>query len=170
MEAGWVIQRGWLVHSSGRKITEAAVTISQTVTWILETCDEVIFPTYVIVVDQVIHPVFWIWAKKCGQAEKKETISGFGVRVGFPGTQRIRTALGWYYLLTLKKWSESHSVMFDSLRPHGLYSSWNSPGQNTGVGSLSLLQGIFPTQGSNPGLLHWGGIFTSWATRVQGIF
>ena len=34
------------------------------------------------------------------------------------------------------------------------YSPWNSPGQNTGVGSLSLLQGIFPTQGSNPGLLH----------------
>ena len=31
---------------------------------------------------------------------------------------------------------------------------WNSPGQNTGVGSLSLLQGIFPTQGSNPGLLR----------------
>ena len=38
--------------------------------------------------------------------------------------------------------------------PHGLYSPWNSPGQNTGVGSLSLLQGIFKTQGSNPGLLH----------------
>ena len=37
---------------------------------------------------------------------------------------------------------------------HGLYSLWNSPGRNTGVGSLSLLQGIFPTQGSNPGLLH----------------
>ena len=34
------------------------------------------------------------------------------------------------------------------------YSPWNSPGQNTGVGSLSLLQGIFPTQGSNPVLLH----------------
>ena len=31
---------------------------------------------------------------------------------------------------------------------------WNSLGQNTGVGSLSLLQGIFPTQGSNPGLPH----------------
>ena len=31
---------------------------------------------------------------------------------------------------------------------------WNSPGENTGVGSLSLLQGIFPTQGSNPGLPH----------------
>ena len=44
--------------------------------------------------------------------------------------------------------------MSDSLRPHGLYSPWNSPGQNTGVGSLSLLQGIFPTQGSNPGPLY----------------
>ena len=48
--------------------------------------------------------------------------------------------------------SENWSVMSDFLRPHRLYSPWNSPGQNTGVGSLSLLQGIFPTQGSNPGL------------------
>ena len=31
---------------------------------------------------------------------------------------------------------------------------WNSPGNNTGVGSHSLLQGIFPTQRSNLGLLH----------------
>ena len=46
--------------------------------------------------------------------------------------------------------------MSDSLQPHGLYicSPWNSPGENTGVGSLSILQGIFPTQGSNPGLPH----------------
>ena len=50
--------------------------------------------------------------------------------------------------------SESLSVLSDSLWPQGLYSSWNSPGQNTGVGSLSLPQGIFPTQGSNPGLPH----------------
>ena len=35
-----------------------------------------------------------------------------------------------------------------------LYSPWNSPGQNTGVGSRTLLQGIFPTQGLNPGLPH----------------
>ena len=47
--------------------------------------------------------------------------------------------------------SESCSVMSNSLWPHGLYSPRNSPGQSTGVGSLSLLQGIFPTQGSNPG-------------------
>ena len=44
--------------------------------------------------------------------------------------------------------------MFDSLRPHGLYSPWNSPGQNTGVGSLSLLQGILPTRGRNPSFPH----------------
>ena len=49
--------------------------------------------------------------------------------------------------------SEICSVMSDSLWPHGLHSPWNSPGQNIGVGSLSLLQGIFPTQGSNPSLL-----------------
>ena len=49
---------------------------------------------------------------------------------------------------------ESRSVVSNSLRPHGLYSPWNSPGQNTGVGSPSRLQGIFPTQGSNPGLPH----------------
>ena len=49
---------------------------------------------------------------------------------------------------------ESHSVVSNSLRLHGLYSPWNSPGQNTGVGSLSLLQGIFPTQDLNLGLPH----------------
>ena len=48
--------------------------------------------------------------------------------------------------------SESRPVVSNSLQPHGLYSPWNSPGQNTGVGNFSLLQGIFPTQGSNPGL------------------
>ena len=54
----------------------------------------------------------------------------------------------------LQSESESCWVMSDSLRPHGLYSPWNSPAQNTRLGSISLLQGIFPTQGSNPGLLH----------------
>ena len=48
--------------------------------------------------------------------------------------------------------SESRSVVSSSLRPYGLYSPWNSPGQNTGVGSHFLLQEIFPTQGSNPSL------------------
>ena len=53
--------------------------------------------------------------------------------------------------------SESRSVVSDSLRPRGLQPArlpcpWASPGQKTGVGSLSLLQGIFPSQGRNPGL------------------
>jgi len=61
------------------------------------------------------------------------------------------------YILCLK-WkkveSESRSIVSNSLWPHGLYSPWDSPGQNTGGGSLSLLWGIFPTQGLNPGLPH----------------
>ena len=55
--------------------------------------------------------------------------------------------------------SVSHSVVSDSLRPHGLWPtrilcSWSSPGKNTGVGCHSLLLRVFPTQGSNLGLLH----------------
>ena len=61
----------------------------------------------------------------------------------------------WLVLISkLVKVNESHSVMSNSLRPNGLYSPWNSPGQNTGVGNLSLLQGIFPTQRLNPGVRH----------------
>ena len=45
-------------------------------------------------------------------------------------------------------WSESYSVVSDFLQPHRLYSPWNSPGQNTGVGRLSISQGIFLTQES----------------------
>ena len=48
--------------------------------------------------------------------------------------------------------NEGHSVVSNSLRPHRLYSPWNSPGQNTGVCSLSPVQGIFLTQGSDPGI------------------
>ena len=53
----------------------------------------------------------------------------------------------------------SRSVVSDSLRPHGLQPTrllcpWDSPGNSTGVDCHSLLQGIFPTPGSNPGLPH----------------
>ena len=63
----------------------------------------------------------------------------------------VQTELSFIWSSTI---CESHSFVSHSLRPHRLYSPWNSPGQNTGVGSFSLLQGIFPTQGLNPGLLH----------------
>ena len=57
--------------------------------------------------------------------------------------------------------SVSHSVMSDSLQPHGLYPTgllcpWNFSGKNTGGGCYFLLQGIFTTQRSNPGLLRCG--------------
>ena len=62
-------------------------------------------------------------------------------------------------LLQCRKWKWSRSVVSDSLWPHGLWPtrllpSWDSPGKSTGVGCHFLLQGIFLTQGSNPGLLH----------------
>ena len=62
-----------------------------------------------------------------------------------------------FFFLSMVKVAQS---CLNSLWSHGVghdwsdCSPWNSPGQNTGVGSLSLLQGIFPTQGSNPGLPH----------------
>ena len=61
---------------------------------------------------------------------------------------------------------ESHSVMSDCWQFHGLYPArslcpWNSPGKNTGMGCHSLLQGIFLTQGLNPGLLHCRQMFFS---------
>ena len=58
------------------------------------------------------------------------------------------------------------------LRPHGrqnarLLCPWDSPGENTGVGCHFLLQGIFPTQESNPGLLHWRQILYRLIYEVQ---
>ena len=52
------------------------------------------------------------------------------------------------------------SILSHTLLPHELYPArllcpWYSPGKNTGVGNHSLLQRVFPTPGSNPGLLHW---------------
>ena len=78
--------------------------------------------------------------------------------------EKLKKIFSWLFLTTtyvacfiIKPYSESEScsVMSYSLWPHGLYNPWNSSDQNAGVGSRSLLQGIFPTQISNPGLPHW---------------
>ena len=58
-------------------------------------------------------------------------------------------------VLTMNNNEESRLVMSDSLLPHGRQNPWNYPDQKTGVGSLSLLQRIFQTQGWYPGLLHY---------------
>ena len=62
-------------------------------------------------------------------------------------------------------WGGSRSVLSGSWWPHGLYSPWNSPGQNTGVGSYSLLQGIFPPRDPTQDSGITGRFFTSWATK-----
>ena len=59
---------------------------------------------------------------------------------------------GVHYATREVKWKSLSCVQLFAI--HGLYSPWNYLGQNTGVDSLSLLQGIFLTQGSNPSLLH----------------
>ena len=75
------------------------------------------------------------------------------------GVSKIRTRLrDWTELCQILEHITNINKVAQScptLRPHGLYSSWNSLGQNTGVGSLSPLQWIFPTQELNQGLLYF---------------
>ena len=71
----------------------------------------------------------------------------------------MTTMCPWIFINFVWKWKWSRSVVSDSLRPHGqqptrLRRPWDFLGKSTGVGCHFLLQGIFPTQGSNPGLLH----------------
>ena len=72
----------------------------------------------------------------------------------------VRKKTIFYTFYTARPFVFSCSIMFDSLRPHGLQPlpgssvHGDSPGKNTRVGCHALLQGIFSTQGSNPGLLH----------------
>ena len=71
------------------------------------------------------------------------------------------------------KWSESHSVVSDSLQPHGLYSPWNPAGQNTGVGSLSFLQGqedlLERGMATQSGILAWRIPWTEEPGRLQSM-
>ena len=66
----------------------------------------------------------------------------------------------WPYMITfslqMRSWFTKTSIKWFKRKLLGrlTYGPWNSPGQNSSVGSHSLLQGIFPTQGSNPGLPH----------------
>ena len=76
--------------------------------------------------------------------------------ISISSDQLHTSAMMWVKLpLNLVKWNEMKVAQLClNLLPHGLYSPWNSPGKITGIGSLSLLLGIFPTQWSNPGLSH----------------
>ena len=93
----------------------------------------------------------WQWHQqwvRCIVCTYRQTFSSLWAQLPFDPNHN--TELHW------TRWSEneSPSVMSDFLRYHGLYSPWNSLGRNSGVGSLSLLQGNFLIQGSSPGLSH----------------
>ena len=62
------------------------------------------------------------------------------------------------FLISYMKWKWKSLSCVQFFATPWTSSPWNSP-QNTGVGSLSLLWGIFPTEESNPGLLHCRQIF-----------
>ena len=102
------------------------------------------------------------WQRKCDLVHTRafEKVSFDKIHVS--KTRKLPEWLGVYLCSVI-------SVMLDSLQPYGLWparllSPWDSPGKNTGVGCHALLQGIFLTQGLNPGLLHYRRILYSWAT------
>ena len=61
----------------------------------------------------------------------------------------------------------SDSLWAHGLQPASLLCSWNSPGKNPRIGCHALLQGIFPTQGSNTGLPHCRQIFFYWLSHQE---
>ena len=91
----------------------------------------------------------WVWSVDQEDPLEKEIATHSSILLGNSMDGGVCRAT-----YSLKSKSESFSVLSDSLWSHGLYIPWNSPGLNTGVGSLSLLQGLFPTQESKPGLPH----------------
>ena len=110
------------------------------------------------------------WVGKILWSRKRQLISVFlpgkfhGQRSLAGKARGVTKSWTWlrHWIHTYKQSPQSEnvscSVLSNSLGSHGLQPTrrlcpWNSPGKNTGVGNHSLLQGIFPTQGSNPGLL-----------------
>ena len=80
-------------------------------------------------------------------------------------SSKVSSSLKWSLFSTLLKWSESCSVISESLQPHGLNSPWNFPDQNTGVGSLPFSRGSSQSRDQTQVSLIAGRFFTSLATR-----
>ena len=117
----------------------------------------------------------------CSQQEDRlsQVTSNFRNSVMFPSLLKILRLVAawnirfWFFfhvhhilghLKVVQRKSESHSVVSNPLWLHGLYSSWDSPGQNTRMGSLSLFQGILPIRDQTQVSSIAGRFFTSWAT------
>ena len=80
--------------------------------------------------------------------------------------ERLGGEIKWEPGVDVYTLSVSHSVVSDSVRPHGLWPArllcpWDPPGKNTGVGCHFLLQGIFPPQDQTRVSLIAGGFFTA---------
>ena len=95
---------------------------------------------------------FFGWVKKIYTSYFDRELPVFFFQQDIPNlnTQFTLYSRKEHYIVKQLYSNESCSVTSDSLWPHGLYSPWNSPGQNTGVGNLSVLQGIFPAPGIEP--------------------
>ena len=83
----------------------------------------------------------------------------------FPLFSPISLAASLFHLSCFTAESSPTLLQPHVLQPARLLCPWDFPGKNTGVGCHALLQGIFPTQGSNPRLLHCRWILYRWATR-----
>ena len=87
-------------------------------------------------------------------------ITVFGLQPGFcswkkaPKTLKLLRTKRMSFVMLMRILRESSGSASHSVLSNPLYTPWDSPGQNTAVGSLSLLQKIFPMQGLNPGLPH----------------
>ena len=110
-----------------------------------------------------------LWASKSGSPDSLRTLRMTTVLYQEVSSAHMasRRAFGCSRFLLLLL---SHLIVSDSVRPCEMQPTrlpcpWDSLGRSTGVGSHALLQGIFLTQGSNPGLLHCRQILYCWATR-----
>ena len=109
------------------------------------------------VVRHVVSPFDLSWTLLVG--------GGLLVLCSLPGPPVIKQLMKWSLWCLARVGSFSQCASPKQI--HRLYSLWNSPGQDTGMGSLSFLQGIFPTQGLNLGLAHCRWISTSWAMETE---
>ena len=90
------------------------------------------------------------WTRNILQRSKPETRQSKG-----QDKIQVVTRANLFSVFRARKWKLKFPQLSDSLWLHGIYSPWNSPGQNTGVGSYCLLQSIIPIQESNPGLPYY---------------
>ena len=91
----------------------------------------------------------------CGSETGNRVPRGQGSHQGHTASQLARAEIMFTTHCSLSALGSGPKVKVPQLcptlcDPHGLYSPWNSPGQNTGVGSLSLLQGNLPNPGIEP--------------------